>query len=81
MNDSYSIAVRYTYYLSNFWNEILPEDMCTMYRHLYQKFNLNENNHSWFELSITDVNLQIQTAMFYLELEYDFLSATGCLKR
>lgn len=75
------MAVRYTHYLSKFWSEALPEEICTMYRQLYQTFYLNENNHSWYELTKSDVVSQIQITMFYLELEYDFLLTSGSVKR
>lgn len=80
LNDSYNMAVRYTYQLSTFWNEALPKEICSMYRHLYQTFYLNENDHSWFDLPSADIVIQIQITMFYLELEYDFLSVSGTLR-
>ncbi|XP_065084812.1 calcineurin-binding protein cabin-1-like isoform X2 [Ochlerotatus camptorhynchus] len=69
--DSYLLIYTYLLNLSLYWNEPMPQELCTLYIQVYGIFATYNNYQSWNQLTNDEITGLFRMAILYLELFHD----------
>lgn len=69
--DLYLLIYTYLLNLSLYWNEPMPQELCTLYVQLYDIFATYNDYRCWNQLTEEEITSLFRTAMLYLELFHD----------